>query len=463
MGCTDSKPAPSGGKGGERSGAVTKAQPQAAPRSVQPAALQPPTRPAIQFNRVKPLELDNTSSDESSNAHTSEDDNSQVIPALGKRRQLNLTPLDRQESLNESSNDEAGNTANPNIAQRSNARKQKPVVSPSKGKCATTPKHGDGSSPKAGEGGWKKGVPDEMEHFKVTGYLGRGTWAVVHECVNRNTGVSYAVKTFDKRKISSHDLLHSGKRETRLLKKLFAGGERHPNICSLVEVLESRQWYHMFVVLGGRELQNVIEERPLTEERARRCFKDLLTAVAYIHKKGVCHRDIKPSNLLDGETLMLTDFGLGDMAVKGDDTRALSEVCGTPDFIAPEVLTARTYEGTKVDMWSCGVTLYAMVTGKTPWVGSSKNYKMKQIKEGKYQNPQSQKLIGKFSPEFGDMLHNLLQLKSERRLDAVHALQHPFITGKKLAAQKPLTSERCTDRSTIYQQPPQHSSKVLSL
>eukprot|EP01059_Diplonema_ambulator_P036937 TRINITY_DN951_c0_g1_i3.p1 TRINITY_DN951_c0_g1~~TRINITY_DN951_c0_g1_i3.p1 ORF type:complete len:370 (+),score=114.16 TRINITY_DN951_c0_g1_i3:142-1110(+) len=267
--------------------------------------------------------------------------------------------------------------------------------------------------------GLNKGVPSRIGQYEVLGYLGKGTWAIVHEGINRADGKRYAIKSFNKKKVDRHNLDYTARREIRLLKEL----KDHPNVVGLRDVVEDRVWLHMVVDLGGRDLQDVLDRGGMTEEQAKKAFRDMMIAVKYVHNHGVCHRDLKPSNLLiGGGKVMLTDFGLGEH-VKQSKTASLSEVCGTPDFIAPEIYSHTGYDGFKADIWSCGVTLYVMLFTRPPWAGASNQYKQKQIAAGNFKSPKLQRC----SPELNDLLEKLLRVDPSKRPTASEILGHPWL------------------------------------
>ena len=132
------------------------------------------------------------------------------------------------------------------------------------------------------------------------------------------------------------------------------------------------------LVTGGQLLQKVSDER-LDEPTARRYFQQLVTGLEYCHRQGVCHRDLKPENLLLDEAtgdLKISDFGLSalyDSSFESGDgtvskgTELLHTSCGTPQYVAPEVLSEQGYDGFKADVWSCGVILFVLLAGYLPF------------------------------------------------------------------------------------------------
>ena len=146
----------------------------------------------------------------------------------------------------------------------------------------------------------------------------------------------------------------------RVRGKTYSERRRHPNIVQLREVLASRS--KIFIVLelvtGGELFDQIVKEGKFTEDKARYYFRQLVHGLEYCNSKGVCHRDLKPENLLlDGQNdLKISDFGLSALYTGGDEetasrTTLLHTTCGTPNYVAPEVLEDNGYDGRSADIW----------------------------------------------------------------------------------------------------------------
>lgn len=146
---------------------------------------------------------------------------------------------------------------------------------------------------------------------------------------------------------------------------------KHPNVLKLFEVMASKT--KIYIVLefvdGGELFDKIAKHGRLKEEEARTYFQQLINAVDYCHSRGVFHRDLKPENLLLDSYgyLKVSDFGLSAISqqVRGDGL--LHTACGTPNYVAPEVLTSKGYDGTSSDVWSCGVILFVLMAGYLPF------------------------------------------------------------------------------------------------
>lgn len=200
--------------------------------------------------------------------------------------------------------------------------------------------------------------------YEVGRTIGEGTFAKVKFAQNTETGESVAMKVLDRATIIKHKMVDQIKREISILKLV-----RHPHVVRLHEVLASRK--KIFIILefitGGELFDKIVHYGKLSENDSRRYFQQLIDGVDYCHSKGVYHRDLKPENLLlDSQGyLKISDFGLSALRVEG--VRLLRTTCGTPNYVAPEVLSHKGYDGAIADIWSCGVILYVLLAGYLPF------------------------------------------------------------------------------------------------
>ena len=164
----------------------------------------------------------------------------------------------------------------------------------------------------------------------------------------------------DKALVSNHEDFQSIKREVILLKNIS-----HPFIVDLYEVFETDQFIYIIseYLSKGELYDKIVQSKYLSEEESAFYFYQILTALDYIHLHKIAHRDIKPENILVdwGGRVKLIDFGLSNL-FPGDVSLRTS--CGSPCYAPPEMIERREYDGRGTDIWSLGVTLYAMTTGK---------------------------------------------------------------------------------------------------
>ncbi|KAJ6355261.1 hypothetical protein OIU76_026939 [Salix suchowensis] len=201
--------------------------------------------------------------------------------------------------------------------------------------------------------------------YELGRLLGHGTFAKVYHARNLQSGKSVAMKVVGKEKVIKVGMMEQIKREISVMKMV-----KHPNIVELHEVMASKTkiYFAMDLVRGG-ELFSKIAKGRLREDVARVYFQQLISAIDFCHSRGVYHRDLKPENLLldeDGK-LKVTDFGLSAFSEHLKQDGLLHTTCGTPAYVAPEVIGKQGYDGAKADLWSCGVILYVLLAGFLPF------------------------------------------------------------------------------------------------
>ncbi|KAG6786377.1 hypothetical protein POTOM_007977 [Populus tomentosa] len=181
--------------------------------------------------------------------------------------------------------------------------------------------------------------------YEVGRTIGEGTFAKVKFAQNTETGESVAMKILDRSTIIKHKMVDQGASELK-----FSGLRQMLGFCCLP--------YYDVLNIGGELFDKIVHHGRLSEAEARRYFQQLIDGVDYCHSKGVYHRDLKPENLLlDSQgNLKISDFGLSALPEQG--TSLLRTTCGTPNYVAPEVLSHKGYDGAIADVWSCGVILY---------------------------------------------------------------------------------------------------------
>ncbi|KAA8522777.1 hypothetical protein F0562_009200 [Nyssa sinensis] len=205
----------------------------------------------------------------------------------------------------------------------------------------------------------KMGYANSIGKYQLGRTIGQGAFAKVKLAVNTVNGQYVAIKIIDKQMVMENNLVQQIKREIRTMKLLY-----HPNIVRIHEVLgtKTKIYIVMEYVSGGLLSDKMSYIERLSEREARKLFQQLIDAVDYCHCKGVYHRDLKPQNLLldNKGNLKVSDFGLSALRKPGG---LLSTACGSPSYVAPELLTNNGYEGAAADVWSCGVILFELLAG----------------------------------------------------------------------------------------------------
>ncbi|RXG58507.1 Serine/threonine-protein kinase DCLK1 [Armadillidium vulgare] len=292
-------------------------------------------------------------------------------------------------------------------------------------------------------------LPQEIYPFEINSrylvgqILGDGNFAVVRYCMNRETKMEYALKIISKGKCSGKEHMieittnYTESEAKRMLKDLVSALHylhqiniiSHPNIVSLIEEYESRDYLYlvMELVRGGDLFDAIASATKYTESEASSMLKDLVSALHYLHQRNIVHRDIKPENLLvECGSFGETRLKLGDFGLAVEVTEPLHTVCGTPTYVAPEIL-AETGYGLKVDIWAAGVITYILLCGFPPFVSATNNQEelFDQILHGYY----------KFhSPYWDDislpakeLIVKMIKVDTEERFTASQVLNHIWV------------------------------------
>lgn len=255
--------------------------------------------------------------------------------------------------------------------------------------------------------------------YDVGRLLGYGAFAKVYHARNIHTEQSVAIKAINKSFILKGGLANNVKREISIMRRL-----RHPNIVRLFEVLANKKKiYFVLEFAKGGELFAKVSKSRFSEDLSRRYFQQLISAVGYCHSRGVYHRDLKPENLLLDENwnLKVTDFGLS--ALTDDQVRQdglLHTLCGTPAYVAPEILTKKGYDGAKVDIWSCGIILFVLNAGYLPFNDPNLMVMYRKIYKGDFRVPKWT------SPGLKNLLSRLLDTNPVTRITVEEIINDPW-------------------------------------
>jgi len=198
--------------------------------------------------------------------------------------------------------------------------------------------------------------------YEILRTLGRGSTAIAKLAVHKESGESVAIKMMTHRDLYKLQMTEQVRREIEALSKL-----NHPNVLRLYEVLENPKEMYIVTELADQDLFDYIVARGrLSEKESQLFFQQMMCGLEHCHEHRIAHRDVKPENLLitrDGR-LLIADFGLSGVIKDGE---LLNESCGSYNYAAPEIILSRPYAGPEVDIWSAGVVLYVMLTGKVPF------------------------------------------------------------------------------------------------
>jgi calcium/calmodulin-dependent protein kinase I len=264
-------------------------------------------------------------------------------------------------------------------------------------------------------------LPQEqfLEKYELTAnVLGQGYFAVVKTGIIKKTGEKVAVKFVNKKLVEKAENL---KTETSLLQLV-----EHPNIVKLLDICDTKDTLFIIMELmdGGELYDEIVKRKHFTEKDASFIMYQLFSALDYLHKRQIVHRDLKLENLLlkrqGSLEIKLADFGLSKVYTG----EALQTACGTPYYVAPEILVGDGYDH-KIDAWAAGVLLYVLLSGRLPFSGDSDVELFRAIIETElvWKKPQ----FDTVSAEAKDLIEKLVTKDPKLRYDASQALQHPFL------------------------------------
>lgn len=257
-----------------------------------------------------------------------------------------------------------------------------------------------------------------LQHYRMGKTVGVGSFGKVKVAEHLLTGQKVAIKILNRKKIQSMDMEEKVRREIKIA-SLF----QHPHIIRLYEVIKTPVdiYVVMEYVKSGELFDYIVEKGRLPEEEARHFFQQIISGLECCHRNMVVHRDLKPENLLldARHHVKLADFGLSNVMRDG---HFLKTSCGSPNYAAPEVISGKLYAGPEVDVWSCGVILYALLCGSLPFDDENIPNLFKKIKQGSYSFPNY------LTPGARDLIRRMLIVQPLERITIPEIRQHPWFS-----------------------------------
>ncbi|KAG8182268.1 hypothetical protein JTE90_004724 [Oedothorax gibbosus] len=268
------------------------------------------------------------------------------------------------------------------------------------------------------------------DNYELKEELGKGAFSIVRRCVQKQSGLEFAAKIINTKKLSARDF-QKLEREARICRKL-----NHQNIVRLHDSIQEEGYHYLIfdLVTGGELFEDIVAREYYSEADASHCIQQILESVHHCHVNSIVHRDLKPENLLlasksKGAAVKLADFGLA-IEVQGEQ-QAWYGFAGTPGYLSPEVLKKDPY-GKPVDIWACGVILYILLVGYPPFWDEDQHRLYAQIKAGAYDYPSPE--WDTVTPEAKNLINSMLTVNPAKRITASEALKHPWICQRERVA-----------------------------
>ncbi|KAF9926760.1 hypothetical protein BGZ67_007966 [Mortierella alpina] len=247
--------------------------------------------------------------------------------------------------------------------------------------------------------------------------LGKGSSGCVKLARHRKTTEQVAIKIISKASLANRAAVNRGiEREIAIMKLI-----NHPHVIRLYDVYETDKELYLIMeyVSGGELFEYLVNKGRLDEAEALRFFQQIIVGLAFCHKRKICHRDLKPENLLldDRMNVKIADFGMASLQKSG---RLLETSCGSPHYASPEVVTGMKYDGSSSDIWSCGIILYALLTGHLPFDDENIRQLLSKVKSGKFYMPTD------ISAGARDLISRMLIVNPKRRITMQGVIMHPW-------------------------------------
>ncbi|PIC13943.1 hypothetical protein B9Z55_027514 [Caenorhabditis nigoni] len=256
----------------------------------------------------------------------------------------------------------------------------------------------------------------KIGNFIIKETIGKGAFGAVKKGTHIETGYNVAIKILNRGKMKGLGTVNKTRNEIENLQQLS-----HPHITRLFRVISTPSdiFLIMELVSGGELFSYITKKGTLSIKESRRYFQQIISGVSYCHKHMIVHRDLKPENLLldSNKNIKIADFGLSNYMTDGD---LLSTSCGSPNYAAPELISNNLYVGPEVDLWSCGVILYAMLCGTLPFDDQHVPTLFSKIKSGRYMVPYS------MDKQAADLIASMLQVDPVKRADVKKIVNHSW-------------------------------------
>jgi serine/threonine protein kinase len=258
---------------------------------------------------------------------------------------------------------------------------------------------------------------DFLSDYEIKETIGKGTFSIVKLGINKATNEKVAIKILKKKKMQRKKDKSRLDREISILKRLH-----HINVIKIHKITEEIDNYYIVMEYceNGELFNYIVAHQRLSEEETAYFFYQLINGLDYIHHKNIVHRDLKPENLLlsQGNVLKIVDFGLSNYYYP--DGKLLSTPCGSPCYASPEMVCGNKYNGFRIDIWSCGIIIFAMICGYLPFEDSNNEILFQKIMKCKVDYPDY------LSDDVLDIMNKIIVIDPNKRITIEQIKRHPF-------------------------------------
>jgi MAP/microtubule affinity-regulating kinase len=259
-----------------------------------------------------------------------------------------------------------------------------------------------------------------LNNFKMDKILGQGSYAIVKLATNKLNDEQVAIKVYEKFRLSDPRKMKNVRREISILQHM-----NHPNIIKLHDSFDTnKQIYLIMEYIGKNSLHAFIKSKPnrrIEDAEAKKIFIQICKGISYCHSKSIVHRDLKLENILisDDKTVKLIDFGFSIVSAAD---KTLNIFCGTPSYMAPEIVSKKNYKGQATDCWALGILLYILLCGAFPFRGYDDRDLFGKIKRGKFEAPSH------VSEGARNLLQKILKVNPDERATIDEILMDRWLT-----------------------------------
>jgi serine/threonine protein kinase len=264
-------------------------------------------------------------------------------------------------------------------------------------------------------------VPQDVGSYSFVRTMGTGSYSLLALVRSSDTSELYVCKVVPRASLHDPLMLELFEREVRIMESI-----QHDNIVQLIDVIYGTDLIFLIMeYCSGGDLLDVLDvSGPLADTDSRRILTDLVLGLEYLHDHNICHRDVKPENILFDAAghAKLADFGLSQHF---REDHLLGTPCGSIDYCAPEILGRKVYDGRMADIWSLGIVLCAMTTGRLPWASHRDTVIYSQAVNGRFEIP------GDLKAPLRSLISRMLEVDPAQRITIPEILADPWVAAMK--------------------------------